>query len=53
LLENIDNKVTISLEKIILQGEKEQCAIYICKHFIWGLQLGLGLSWGIKSKGWG
>jgi len=37
-------EVTISPEKIILQREKEHCAIFICAHFIWSLRLGLGLS---------
>jgi len=42
--------VTISLEKIILQGEKEHCAIFSSAHFLWGLQLGLGLSWGVRVR---
>jgi len=34
--------VTISPEKIILQREKEHCAIFIRARFICGLRLGLG-----------
>jgi len=40
--------VTISPEKITLQREKEHCAIFIHAHFMWGLQLGLGLSKGVR-----
>jgi len=36
--------MTISPEKIILQKEKEHCAIFICAQFMWDLWLGLGLS---------
>jgi len=39
-------RVTISLGKIILQREKEHCAIFICPYFMSGLQLGLGLGVG-------
>jgi len=42
--------VTISPEKIILQEEKKHCAIFICTQFMWGLQLGLGLSWGVRVR---
>jgi len=42
--------VTISSEKVILQIEKEHCAIFICAHFMWGLQLGLGLIWGVRVR---
>jgi len=41
--------VTISPEKIILQREKERCAIFIRAHFMWGLQIRLGLSWGVSQ----
>jgi len=35
--------VTNSSEKKFYR-EKEHCAIFIHAHFMWGLQLGLGLS---------
>jgi len=37
-------------KKIILQREKEHCTIFICVHLIWGLRLGLGLSWGVRVR---
>jgi len=37
-------EVTILPEKIILQREKEYCAVFICAHLMWGLRLELGLS---------
>jgi len=42
----------ISPEKIIniTWGEKEHCAIFIHAHFMRGLQLGLGLSWGVRVE---
>jgi len=36
--------VTISHTKIILRRKKSIALLFICAHFIWGLQLGLGLS---------
>jgi len=41
----LEYEVTISAENIILQREKEHCAIFIHPHLIWGLpvySLGLG-----------
>jgi len=38
---------TLSYHK---QREKEQCAIFIRTHFIRGLLLGLGLSWGVSVR---
>jgi len=43
-------KVTNSPEKIILQREKEHCAIFILTRFIVGLRLRLGLSWGVRVR---
>jgi len=53
-LTSVDKKfeVTISAEKIILQREKEHCAIFIRAHFTWSLRLGLGLSWGGRVRAW-
>jgi len=45
--------VTISPKKkysTSLQKEKEHCAIFIHEHFMWGLRLGLGLSWGVRVR---
>jgi len=39
-----------STGKIILQREKEHCATFICTYFMWGLWLGLGLSWGVRVR---
>jgi len=44
------NRVTISPEKIILQREKEHCAIFIPAHFMCCLRLGLDLSWGVRVR---
>jgi len=41
--------VTISPDKIFY-GE-EHCAIFIIRvHFMWGLQLGLGIIWGVRVR---
>jgi len=37
-------------ENIILRREKEHCAIFIHANFMWGLRLGLGLSWGVRIR---
>jgi len=37
-------KVTILAEKKKNYREKKHCAIFIRSYFMWGLQLGLGLS---------
>jgi len=43
-------EVTISPKKLFLQREKEHCAIFIRAHFMWGLRLELGLSWGVRVR---
>jgi len=40
-MQNTQYEVTISPEKIILQREKEQCAIFIRAFIMWSLRLGL------------
>jgi len=30
--------------------KNEHCAIFIRAHFMWGLRLGLGLSWGVRVR---